>query len=174
MRADARRNRERIVGAALALFTERGPRVPMEDVASAAGVGVGTLYRHFPDRATLAEEIGVDALGDLVAFGRERLAEDGPRWEALRRVVEYCAGRPFALIKALAEDAGTGSPERLTLQREADAQLARIVEAAQQEGTLRQDITPREVVDLLSVVLCRPGARVDDPLTRVTLDGLRA
>ena len=174
MRADARRNRERIVAAALALFTERGPRASMEDIASAAGLGVGTLYRHFPDRAALAEEIGIHALGDLAAFCRERLAEDGPPWEALHHVAEYCAGRPFALIKMLADDAGSGSPERLALQHEADELLVRIAEAAQQEGTLRQDITPREVVDLLSVVLCRPGTRADDPLTRVTLDGLRA
>lgn len=174
MRADARRNRERILAAALELFAEREPCVPMEDIARAAGVGVGTLYRHFPDRAELVEEIGADALRGLNAFVRERSAGDAPRWEVLLRVVEYCAGRPFALIKKLAEDGGTGRPERRALQRECGALLAGLVADAQQEGTLRRDVTPSEVVDLLGVVVCRPGARADDPLTTVMMDGLRA
>ncbi|MFD0686771.1 TetR/AcrR family transcriptional regulator [Actinomadura fibrosa] len=173
MRADARRNRERILDAALAVFAARGPSAAMEDVAREAGLGVGTLYRHFPDRRALVEEIAARSLQDLRDELRDLRAGGGPCWDVLSRTVAFCVGQPFALIKSLAE-ANAAPAGRLALQDEVDDLLMQIAEQAQREGAVRRDIEPREVVDLLSTVVCRPGARTDDALTKVVLDGLRA
>ncbi|WP_026403119.1 TetR/AcrR family transcriptional regulator [Actinomadura rifamycini] len=173
MRADARRNRERIVARALELFAEYGPGVGMEDIARAAGLGVGTLYRHFPDRRALVEEIAATALRRYAAELRALAARDVPRWDVFAEVVAHSTEQPFALVKTLAED-GTPPPgERNALQREVDGLLREIVRAAQREGAMRADVRPEEVVDLLGTAVCRPGARAGDALCRVVLDGLR-
>lgn len=144
----------------------------MEDIARAAGVGVGTLYRHFPDRRALLEDIAVDTLRELIEAAR---AEAGrvPAWEALLRVVELCVTLPLALIKSLLTDE-PGRPDLPELEAEVNALIAEIAAAAQREGDLRADLPPAEVVRVLNVAVCRCGARVDDHLTRVLLDGLRA
>jgi AcrR family transcriptional regulator len=173
VRADARRNRERIFAAAVELLAERGASVSMEDIARAGGLGVGTLYRHFADRQHLVEAIAIDALRDLLTFVQDTMAQDIPRWDALLRIIEHCVGLPLALLKSLAE--GTVlNRERVELATELDDLYERLAEQAQREGTLRADIPPCEVVALLNVMVCRPGARADDHLSRVMLDGLRA
>jgi AcrR family transcriptional regulator len=172
MRADARRNRETIVGCALTLFADRGPDVPMEDIARAADLGVGTLYRHFPDRRALVMDISAGALHDLLAFGRAALERDIPAWQALVEIVRHCAGLPLALAKSLAGTLPVDAGLR-ELERDVNDLFADTARRAQREGTLRGDIPPDEVVRLLSVVVCRPGAEPDDHLTVVVLDGLR-
>lgn len=172
MRADARRNRERIVASALDLFAARGCAVSMDDIARAAGLGVGTLYRHFPDRRALLEGIAVDALRELLEATRAEVGR-APAWEALLRVVDHCVALPLPLAKSLI----TGEPERPglpELEAEINALIAEIAADAQREGDLRPDVPPTEVVRVLNVAVCRCGARVDDHLTRVLLDGLRA
>jgi AcrR family transcriptional regulator len=216
VRADARRNRERIVTAALDLFAERGAGVSMDEIAQAAGLGVGTLYRHFPDRRALVDDLAAGTLEGLrdhihaqagadvspwevllrvvryctgqplalitsLAGTLEGLrdhihaqtGEDVPPWEVLLRVVRYCTGQPLALITSLAGSPPV-PPSRAGLVREIDELLAGIARRAQQAGSMRRDITPEQVVGLLNVMVCRPGARFDDPLTTVMLDGLRA
>ncbi|TDC89943.1 TetR/AcrR family transcriptional regulator [Actinomadura sp. 7K507] len=172
MRADAQRNRERIVACALELFAERGPGVGMEDIAREAGLGVGTLYRHFPDRRALVEEIATAALHRLGERIRLLSAQDLPRWDVFTQVIAYSIGQPLALVKSIAED-GPVPHERLALQDEVNDLLRDVVEQAQREGTVRRDIGPAEVVDILSTNVCRPGARIGDATSRVMLDGLR-
>jgi AcrR family transcriptional regulator len=173
VRADARRNRGLIVAAALELFTERGPEASMEEIARAAGLGVGTLYRHFPDRRALLDEITIDTLRRLLEAGREFAARPIPRWQVLLLVVEHCAGLPLALLKSRSlEEAGR--PEAPRLVAALNALYTEIAEGAQREGAMRPDIAPEEIVGLLNVAVCRPGARPDDTLTTVILDGLRA
>ncbi|SEG65459.1 DNA-binding transcriptional regulator, AcrR family [Thermomonospora echinospora] len=173
MRADARRNRGLIVAAALELFTERGPEASMEEIARTAGLGVGTLYRHFPDRRALLDEITVDTLRRLLEAGRDFAARPIPRWQVLLLIVEHCAGLPLALLKSPPES-GAGHPEVPRLVDALTALYTQIAEGAQREGTMRPDIAPEEIVGLLNVAVCRPGARPDDPLTTVLLDGLKA
>jgi AcrR family transcriptional regulator len=173
VRADAQRNREAIVAAALRLLTARGARVSMEEIARAAGLGVGTLYRHFPDRQALLEHIAVDTLTRLVASSRAVAAEDVPRWDALRRIVDRCVDLPLSLIRDLTITTST-DPERARLAREHNDLLERLVAQAQEEGALRRDIPSSEVVELLQVAVCRPGTRDDDHLVTVVMDGLRA
>lgn len=174
MRADARRNRERIVACALELFAERGPGVSMEELARAAGLGVGTLYRHFPDRRALVEEIATSALQSMAAEIRTLSGKDLSRWDVLTQVVTYCTGQPLALVKSIA-DAGDEVPlERGALQGEVDGLLRGLVKEVQDEGTMRGDISPAEAVEILSTAVCRPGVRAGDAVTRVMLDGLSA
>ncbi|WP_326826209.1 TetR/AcrR family transcriptional regulator [Streptosporangium sp. NBC_01756] len=172
VRADARRNRELIVTTAIGLFTEAGPGVSMEEIARAADLGVGTLYRHFPDRQALLEAIALEALDRLRTLIRAAVAQDVPRWQALGRVVEHCVEQPLALIKSLSP-ATPADPRRGDLEREVNDLIEQLLEQAREEGTLRPDIPPREVLGLLNVAICRPGARADDHLITVILDGLR-
>jgi AcrR family transcriptional regulator len=171
MRADARRNREQIVATALDLFAEHGPTVSMEEIAATAGLGVGTLYRHFPDRQALLEEIAADSLRRLLTAAQETAGLPG--WDALVRVVEHCAGLPLALTKSL-DQAPLRHPELPGLMHDLNALFEKLAGQALAEGTIRPDVTPANVVELLSVAVCRPGARPDDPLTTVILDGLRS
>ncbi|MEV0970410.1 TetR/AcrR family transcriptional regulator [Microtetraspora glauca] len=173
MRADARRNQQLIVATALRLFAERGTGVSMEEIARSAGLGVGTLYRHFPDRQALVEDIAADVLRRLLTFGQATIERTASPWQALLLIVAHCAGLPLALTKSLS-DAPSAHPELVRLRQDLDTLFAQIAEQAQEEGTMRRDIPPSEVIGLLNVAVCRPGARADDHLTTVILDGLAA
>src|SRR6476660_10082198 len=80
-RADARANRDKLVASAGAVFTEKGTSAPLEEVAERAGVGIGTLYRHFPTRQALLEAVYVDEV-EAMAHAAADLAVLPP-WEAL-------------------------------------------------------------------------------------------
>src|SRR5205085_5125615 len=108
MRADARRNREQIVAAAREIFAERGLEVPMEEIARRAEVGVGTLYRRFPDRVALIEAVAIDAMRqvlELMPTEQERQADPGRAlWDFLHRLVEHRFGLlQSALLPRIAE-----------------------------------------------------------------------
>jgi AcrR family transcriptional regulator len=172
MRGDARRNRERILSGAVEVFGARGSAASMEDVARAASVAVGTLYRHFPDRRALARAVATTALADLLDRVSTAAADDRSGWEKLRAVVEHSAGLPLALAKELgAELPVADHPVELSVG--IDALLADIAEAGRRDGSVRADLTAVEVIRVLSAVVCRPGAAADDPLALVVLDGLR-
>jgi AcrR family transcriptional regulator len=172
MRADARRNRALIVSTGVAVFTERGPEASMEEIAQAANLGVGTLYRHFPDRQALLEEIAADAMRDLLATERNLSAEHPDAWSTLLGVIDRYVSLPMSLTKALV-DVPLTHPDLPGLVEEVDARFTRLVERAQKEGTMRADLTPSEVVRVLNTALCRAGPP-DHALTTVVLDGLRA
>jgi AcrR family transcriptional regulator len=169
VRADAQRNRERIVAAALDLCTARGTSVSMEEIARAAGLGVGTLYRHFPDRQALVEHIAVVALEELLAFSRAAVADEAPRVDVLRRIAARCTELPLAITRSFGAPPGPC----VDMAREHDRLLERLVSQAQADGSVRRDIPPRQVVELLHVAICRPGVRPGDHLVTVVLDGLK-
>ncbi|WP_325096551.1 TetR/AcrR family transcriptional regulator [Mycolicibacterium vinylchloridicum] len=150
LRADAERNRERIVTAAARLFAEQGLSVPLEDVARAAGVGVATLYRRFPTRTDLAiaafernmtsYEDAVDkALGNPVAW-------DGFR-DLVYEVCELQASDPG--LRALLTTAFPASSVIEQRATEAIDKLGRVIVRAQQDGTLRPDIGVGDIVVML-------------------------
>lgn len=172
MRADARRNRERIIAAALERFAACGPTASMEDIARTAGLGVGTLYRHFPDRRALAGEIAADAAAELVEYVRAAGGGETSAWEVLRDITRHAAGLPLALAKKISEE--PPSSDRLeALAAESDALLTELVEQGRDEGSIRADLTTADILALFSLVACRPGATPGDPVTTVMLDGLR-
>lgn len=180
MRADARRNREKLLSTALELFMERGPDVSMDAVAKAAGVGAGTLYRHFPTREALIEAAYLSELIRLEEGARELLAAH-PADEALalwtEMFLEYAQtkrGMAGALQSVVASG---GDPYRESRGRIVGA-VSLIVESGQAAGVLRSDVDAEDVVRAVVGVFSIPAddewAERARTLLRIVLDGLRA
>jgi AcrR family transcriptional regulator len=151
MRADARRNYERLLKVAAEAFAEHGEGASLDDIAKRAGVGSGTLYRHFPTRQALLEAAYIDRI-EALAVRADELAGELPPGEALVEWInELCVGTiQVRGMKALLGSAVTdGSAAAVTAcgTHMKDA-AARLVEAAQREGTLRADIEPIDVLRL--------------------------
>lgn len=151
MRADARRNYERLLKVAAESFAEHGENASLDDIAKRAGVGSGTLYRHFPTRQALLEAAYVDRI-EALGTRADELAKELPPGEALAEwLYEVCVGTiQVRGMKALLGSAvADGSNLALTAcGTHMKGAAQRLVEAAQREGTLRQDIEPIEVLRL--------------------------
>lgn len=91
LRADAARNRLRVLDAARAAFAEHGREAQMDDIARRAGVGVGTVYRHFPTKESLALALVEERFKAIIAFMRDELLPDPDPWRAIERSFEFCA-----------------------------------------------------------------------------------
>ncbi|XVQ89328.1 TetR/AcrR family transcriptional regulator [Microbispora siamensis] len=151
-RADGRRNYDAILAAARKAFESAGADASLEDIASQAGVAIGTLYRHFPTRASLVEAATRDGLENLVAHA-ERLTAGPDPLDALiawmrEAVVHFSTFR--GLVGILAQsmyDEGTPSHTMCSAMHRSGADLLR---AAQAAGRVRPDLTPDELFDLLS------------------------
>ena len=178
MRADARRNRERLLAAATAAFAEHGAEAPLEDIARRAGVGIGTLYRHFPTRLALQEGVFRSQVETVCARGRE-LAEDPSPGDAfaawLRVLTGFLAtkrGLSHALISTLGKDSELISSCGQVMRTTAEQLLKR----AQQAGTVRKDLTAMDVMRLMHgigvAVEQTPGDA--DRMLSLMLDGMRA
>ncbi|MCS0635844.1 TetR/AcrR family transcriptional regulator [Streptomyces sp. LP05-1] len=155
-RADALRNRERIVAAAREMFVESGPDVPFDEIARRAGIGNATLYRHFPDRATLVREVVVSVMS-RVAADAERLngAEDDP-FQAVRRFTHNAAEeRIGALCPMLSGGFDREHPELAAVRDRLEGAVRALFERARSAGRMRPDV---EVGDLLVALsqLTRP------------------
>jgi AcrR family transcriptional regulator len=175
-RADALRNYEKLIAAAREAFTEADRSASLEDIARRAGVGIGTLYRHFPARADLVEAVYVDEV-EAMARSAEELAQLEP-WEALaawlQRFMRYMTTKQALAdeLFAVAErDAAVFAGCRATLHHAGEPLLRR----AQDAGIVRSDVTIDEVVRMVGGIAKIPA---DDPadvqrLLAVALDGLR-
>ncbi|MEV7774600.1 helix-turn-helix domain-containing protein [Kitasatospora sp. NPDC086791] len=180
LRADAARNRARLLDVATEVFTTRGVTVPTEEIARAAGVGVGTLFRHFPTKEALLEAVVVRRLETLTA-DTARLAAGHPPAEAFRAcfrlVVERSAGKQ-EFTRALAD---AGVDVHASLRESSDlmrARLAGLLAAAQRAGAVRPDLGLPELVALLVGVGTAVEHLADDPAARerifeVVFAGLR-
>jgi AcrR family transcriptional regulator len=151
-RSDAQRNRERLLDAAKAVFARHAGEASLEAVAREAGVGIGTLYRHFPTREALYEAVYSREVDDLVALAAT-LVKDTDAVDALRRwlraMIDLVATKK-GMVDALALTADTTSTISARLStRLADA-LKFILERAVAEGRVRDDVSGEEV--LLSLV----------------------
>jgi AcrR family transcriptional regulator len=177
MRADARRNYDRLVDAARKTFQAEGSGATLEAVASVAGVGIGTLYRHFPTRLALLEAVyreDVEALG-AVADRSESL----PPWEAmtgwLEQFVEY-ARTKHALFNQLAEAYGKDSTFMSYCRDILQSSASKVLTRAQEAGVARADVEPFDMMRLVHGVAMTPNP---DPeqirrMLNVVFDGLRA
>ena len=148
-RADARRNYDKLVAAARALFTEDGTSAPLEDVAERAGVGIGTLYRHFPTRQALLEAVYVDEV-EAMARAADDLSELPP-WEALSQWLHQYVGfaaTKRALNEALLE-AAPDSDVLLACRTALTGAGTSLVERAQQAGVVREDTSRGEATLVL-------------------------
>ena len=180
MRADALRNRERIVVAAREMFVEQGPDVALDEVARRAGVGNATLYRHFADRHELLHRVTLHVMARVADRAEAALDEDDP-FEALRRFVHAAADeRVGALCPLISERVDRDDPELLEERTRLEDAVEALMAAGRRRGLLRDDIA---VGDLMVAVaqLTRPLPGSDcadfDGFVRrhlqLFLDGLR-
>ncbi|WP_424861278.1 TetR/AcrR family transcriptional regulator [Streptomyces sp. MMS24-I29] len=154
-RADALRNRERIVTAAREMFVEFGPDVPLDEVARRAGVGNATLYRNFPDRAALIHEV-VLAVTSRTTDRAEEAAEEADSFAALSRFVHAAADeRIGALCPMLSGAFDKDHPELLAERRRLEEAVEGLVARAMSAGRLRTDIAVGDILVALSQ-LTRP------------------
>ncbi|MEU6401952.1 helix-turn-helix domain-containing protein [Streptomyces sp. NPDC046985] len=151
MRADARRNYERLLKAAERAFAEHGENASLDDIAKRAGVGSGTLYRHFPNRQALLEAAYVDRIEALAARA-DTLSRRRPAGEALTQWLEELCLVSLqvrglrALLGSAVADGGAAAVTVCGTSIKGAA--TRLVEAAQREGALRGDVEPVEVLRL--------------------------
>ncbi|SOR81199.1 MULTISPECIES: TetR/AcrR family transcriptional regulator [Streptomyces] len=181
-RADALRNRERIVTAAREMFVEHGPEVPLDEIARRAGVGNATVYRNFPDRDALVREVVCSVLDRTGAAGERALAETGDAFEALERFVHTSADeRISALCPMVSSTFDENHPDLEAARERVERILETVMDRAKAAGQLRPDVG---VGDLMVAVaqLSRPPAgtacfsadRFVHRHLQLFLDGLRA
>jgi|SRR5579859_8104018 len=174
-RADAQRNYDNLLRAARSAFTEADTETSLEDIARRAGVGIGTLYRHFPTRQILIEAVYV---GEVEALSRSaRDVADLPPWEALttwlRRFVDYVATKQ-ALVNELFA-VGASSEVFASCRSALYAAGEPLLERAQQAGDVRGDVDVADVLHLVSgiaKVTSLEPAQIER-LLDIALDGLR-
>jgi AcrR family transcriptional regulator len=181
LRVDARRNRERLLDAATALFASRGVSVSTHEIARRAGVSTGTLSRHFPTKTALIAAVLLELLNGLAAEARAHATADDPGAAFYgvftKLIVEGTANR--ALFDALAS-AGADSSLKAAVSpagRELDDALGALLARAQGTGAVRADITQPELLALLAGALTAQAHLGDGApsalLIRATCDGLR-
>ncbi|WP_091079244.1 TetR/AcrR family transcriptional regulator [Microlunatus sagamiharensis] len=185
LRADAARNLRRILTAAAEAFAEQGGDVAMEEVARRAGVGVGTLYRRFPDREALVVAVVRDSFQTLVDTMREAQQQEPRAWDALVRSMSHSqelrlSTPPSGPLAAPSRAALVADPVIRGLRDDFVEVLEQLVERAQAEGDLRDDVGAGDVAQLFALVVKagRPGGGRGADLASgralaVVLDGLR-
>ncbi|MDQ0377841.1 TetR/AcrR family transcriptional regulator [Amycolatopsis thermophila] len=177
LRADARRNRARVLAAAQEAFADEGPSVPLDEIARRAGVGAGTVYRHFPSKELLFEAVVLDRIEWLAEQARERLGAPDPGaafFEFLDVVAEEALLNK-ALCDALEESTGIPVKAASDERREFRAAFADLLRRAQAAGAVRLDVEPGDLTALLAGYLAiRRQAPQGRPLARIISDGLRA
>jgi len=178
MRADARRNRDHLLSAAAQLFAERGTDVSLEAVAARAGVGIGTLYRNFPNRDALVEAAYESEVQGLCGAAADLLA-DRPADEALaawlERFVSYAAAKRgmSSALRAVATKHDFGSDVRQRLL----AAISTLLDAGARDGTLRADVGAEDVLRAMAAIWAIPDGEAwraqAETLARLIVDGLR-
>jgi len=181
VRADARRNRHRLLEAAEDVFSRDGTAAPTEEVARQAGVGIGTLFRHFPTKEALLEALLTQRV-TRIAGAAERASAEEHAGQALRTLLVEVVGESAqkrAYADALGGVGNTASQELVTAQKRARAALDALLRRAQRQGSIRDDIETGDLIALIVGALeaaehvgWDPGVR--DRTLRVLLDGLRA
>jgi AcrR family transcriptional regulator len=180
MRADARRNEARLLAAAGAAFGEHGTNASLDDIARRAGVGIGTLYRHFATREALAEAVYRDQIEALCAQAGDLLSRPSPE-EALaiwlRAVVSFGATKR-GVAELLRNSMQEGSTNLVWCKDALRAAGAALLARAQDAGSIRRDA---DISDLLrlshaigwAVEQANDGVDRTDLFLRIMLDGLR-
>ena len=175
-RADARRNYEKVLAAAREAFAEGGESTALEEIARRAGVGIGTLYRHFPNRQALLEALYVGEVEEMCRSAAELDASDP--WDALNawfeRFIAYIGTKralAAELLNYLDEDAELFQLCRTSLFEAGEPLLSR----AQAAGVVRGDVSIGEVIQMVVGIAKIPASDPEqtDRILRVALDGLR-
>ena len=185
LRADARRNREQIIEAARRLFARIGPDVPLEDIAREAGVGIGTLYRRFPDRDELIKAVSLDNFTRLAELAHRVEREEPDPAAALATLLHSTLDLRLSIattvVSARAYRAIQDSPSIAEHRDEVIAVASRLLHRAQERGDIRADIDIGDTV-LAVALVSRLMPLADDDLGEMVfrrafalmMDGLRA
>jgi AcrR family transcriptional regulator len=177
LRADAQRNYDRLIESARETFTELGGDAPLEEIARRAGVGIGTLYRHFPNRLDLLETVYREDVDRLAALGRS-LVEDLPPWDAMEAWLQefsaYAMTKRILLQEIVAvagKDAAVFTHSRAVITETAEL----VIGGAQRAGVVRGDIEVIDVTRLVGGCTMMPGSDAEQQrrMLRLVLDGLR-
>ena len=179
LRADAARNRARVLEVAYETFAAEGLAVPIDEIARRAGVGAGTVYRHFPTKDDLYRAVVEDRITTIIGGGRALLHSGDPGdalFTFLRSMVLQWGATDQGLTEALAGvgiDISTAMPD---VETDFLAMLDDLLRAGQKAGTVRSDVAVRDVKALLTGASAMQAAYPDtaERMTEVFLDGLRA
>ncbi|MFG1704578.1 TetR/AcrR family transcriptional regulator [Nonomuraea sp. M3C6] len=173
-----------IIDTARAVFAEQGPAATLDEVARLAGVGAGTLYRHFPDRDSLIHAVLADTLERMIALAEEARAEETWAWDALDHFVHGCAGLRLDLLVSVAGaqvHRVSATPEINEGRARLLAALDQIVHAAHDEGALRLDVGSGDVMGVVGLLVrglptlpADLGDELRDRAVRLVLAGMRA
>jgi AcrR family transcriptional regulator len=174
-RSDARRNRHRVIQAARTCMAREGLDAGMEEIARAAGVGVGTVYRHFATKDDLVEALAEERFERLEQLAREALAQDDP-WKSFERFMRASAqiqGEDRALSEVL-----VSRPETMSRAAERVGMLDLVGELlgrAQKAGVVRKDADPTDIPMLMCALAgtARTPHSNPDRYIGIALDGLR-
>ncbi|MFD8499781.1 TetR/AcrR family transcriptional regulator [Amycolatopsis sp. NPDC059657] len=174
LRADARRNRARVLEAAEEVFAAEGLGVPLDEIARRAGVGAGTVYRHFPSKEALFQAVILERIEQFAQEAHDLLGSPDPGgafFGYLQRVIDQCA-RNKALCDALAESTGLG------FKTEADGELqgalGDLLARAQAAGAVRADIDVAGLRALIVGCLAMDRYAGGAGPSKVVFDGLKA
>jgi AcrR family transcriptional regulator len=181
LRADARRNRERVLRTAQQLFAKEGLGISLDEIAGRAGVGPGTVHRHFPTKEALYLAVAIDQLGQLVAQAEALATTDDPEalFTQLSRMMAMGAEN-VAVKSALAAaefDLRTAAPR---VAEDLTRHVADLLDRAQAAGAARHDLTVDEVMALVAgafAAIRHAGAEASREsaahIAQIVLDGLR-
>src|ERR671931_553435 len=173
-RADARRNYEKVLAAAREAFAEGGESTSLEEIARRAGVGIGTLYRNFPNRQALLEALYVDEVEEVCRAAAQ--LDDADPWDALNdwfeRFIAYLATKralAHELLNYLDQDAELFKVCRASLFTAGEPLLKR----AQEAGVVRQDVDIAEVIQMVVGIAKIPAGEPGqiEHILRIALDG---
>jgi AcrR family transcriptional regulator len=178
-RSDAARNHEALVRAATAAVHREGRHVAMATIAADAGVGIGTLYRHFRTREDLLDFLTHRSFEQVLANVRAAENDGTTATDALRRFIEAAIAQRNELVLPLHGGPPVTIPETLEVRDQVHRAVQRIIERGRTDGTISQDVSPRDVV-AFGAMLAQP--RQPDPewdatcrrLVATYLNGLRA
>ena len=176
-RADAQRNYERLVASARAVFAQQGGEASMEAIAKEAGVGIGTLYRHFPKRIDLVEAVYREDVDELVSDAEAFVAEMEP-WQALvawlEAFVRY-ASRKRRFLSELHEAFEKNPELRIASRERIEHALSIVLTRAQAADVVRKDLDGADLMQLLGS-LCMSATLTTEQSARLLVmiqDGLR-
>jgi AcrR family transcriptional regulator len=180
LRADAERNRQRLLVAAKDLFATRGLDVTLDEVARHAGVGTGTAYRRFPNKDALIDALMVDRIGELAAIARECLEEPDP-WRGVRSFFERALALQAADrgLKDVLFSSGRGRERSKQAREQMAPVVGRLVRRAVDAGAVRSDMSTTDVplINFMLNTLVDFGREVQPDLYRrylaIVLDGLK-
>jgi AcrR family transcriptional regulator len=177
MRADARRSRAKLIEAATIAFAENGADAPLEDIARRAGVGIGTLYRHFPTRTDLQAGVFRSQVDAVCTTADELIGMVSPE-QAFAGSLHAIAGYLITkrgLAKALIDSLGRDSELISACSLRMNDTLNRLLGHAQGAGAVRADVSARDVLRLVHgiVMACEQSPKDTGRLLDVILDGLR-